>query len=167
MKRKIIIISLFIFFIAASLFAQDPYGVYVRFVNSSTGTDWTDISSISFEVELDPSSGDIQSGPSDLCFVNIEDVGAGVPHSFVVFNLANFAVPYTPTSQIRVTIWDGNKITDSGETVYDLVDFKPANGFMGWTEWFDIGGNPLIIEPDLEKVVEEKVFIEEKQEKTE
>ena len=159
--KKLFIISLFII-IVIGLFAQDPYGVYVRFINTDTGVDWTDVSTISFEVELEPGSGDIQTGPNALCFVNIEDVGAGVPHSFVVFNLANFANPYTPTSQVRVTIWDGNNMTDAGEVVFDLADFDPARGFMGWAEWFNIGGYPFNIEPDVNLEKEEKAVSNKK-----
>jgi len=62
MKKKIFLAGL-LCLIVMSLFAQDPYGVYARFINTDTEIDWTDVSSISFEVELDPPSGDIQIGP--------------------------------------------------------------------------------------------------------
>ncbi len=163
MKKKLFVIS-FLVLIVVGLFAQDPYGVYVRFINTDTSIDWTDISSISFEVELDPPSGDIQVGPNDLCFVQIEDVGAGVPHSFVVFNLANFAIPYTPTSHVRVTIWDGANRAVAGEVIYEIADLEPARGFMGWSEWFNVGGYPLNVEPDINQTKEEKKFPEEKTE---
>ena len=163
MKKMLFVIS-FLVLIVVGLFAQEPYGVCIRFLNTDTGIDWTDVSTISFEVELDPPSSDIQVGPNDLCFVQIEDVGAGVPHSFVVFNLANFAKPYTPTSHVRITIWDGANRAVAGEVIYEITDFDPARGFMGWTEWFNVGGYPLNIEPDVSQSKEEKVISEEKQE---
>jgi len=149
---KFILVFTILFFII-NLFAQ-PYAVSVRFVDSLTGLDYTDITSIQFEVELEQGSGDIQVGPSGLCFVEIADIGTGMQNSYISFDLANFSNTYTPTSDVRVTIWDGSNLEGAGEIIYNVAeDLDPANGFMGWEEWFGAGGNPLVVEPDALPVI--------------
>lgn len=153
MKKSKLLLVLSALFIIANLFAQTPYEVSVRFINTTTGLDYTDVSTIQFEVELDPPSGDIQVGPSALCTVNIADIGAGVSHSFVQFDLANFANSYTPTSDVRVTIWDGSNLDGAGETIYNVtLDLDPSTGYMGWNDWLGVGGYPLDVEPDIPPV---------------
>jgi hypothetical protein len=143
--KKLLFIGLLVFTMALS--AQ--YGVYVRFFDSVAGVDFTPIDNIAFEVELEPGSGDIQTGPSAGCFVNYVDVGAGFPNAFVQFDLANFANPYTPASNVKVTIWDGANVLGAGTATYNVgTDMDPAGGFMGWEEFFAVGGFPIMVEPD-------------------
>ena len=144
--KKVLVLSLIL--LAVGLFAQAPYGVVVRFIDGCTGLDYTDISEIQFEVELEPGSGDIQVGPSALCTVSFADIGAGIPQSFVQFDLANFANPYTQASNIRVSIWDG--ISAPSTVIYNkAIHLDPAGGFMGWAAWFGVGGDPIVIWPDV------------------
>ena len=141
--KKLLVIGLIL--LAASLSAQ--YGVYARFIDVNTGTDFTDVSTIMFEVELDPPSGDMQFGPSGLCFVELQDVGVG-PQSFVQFDLANFANPYTPTSIVRIKIWSTDNPGGFSEILVQKdIDMDPTGGFLGWEEWFGAGGYPLEVEP--------------------
>ena len=140
--KKVLILGLILF--AIGLCAQAPYGVFIRFINCETRMDYTDVSNINFEVELEPGSGDIQTGPSGLCFASIQDVGAGVPHSFFQFDLANFANPYTPTSVVRILIWEDYG-SSSEIIVQKDIDMDPTNGFLGWEQWFGAGGLPIII----------------------
>ena len=143
--KKIFVLCLIL--LAVGLFAQS-YDVYVRFIDSCTGLDFTDVSNIMFEVELYPPSGDLQFGPSALCTVNYADIGAGIPQSFVQFDLANFANPYTQASNIRVSIWDG--ISAPSTVIYNkAIHLDPAGGFMGWAAWFGVGGDPIVIWPDV------------------
>ena len=139
MKRSLIIGLILL--IAAGLFAQ--YGVVVRIVDATTGVDFTDVSGIMFELELDAPSGDLQMGPMPpLTTVEIADIGAGVPHSYITFDLANFANPYLPTSDISVTVW--NLAGDPVTVIYNVaLDLDPAGGFMGWAAWFGVGGDPI------------------------
>lgn len=140
--KKVLVLCLIL--IAIGLYAQAPYGVFVRFIDCGTRMDYTDISDINFEVELLDFPGDIQIGPSGLCFASIQDVGAGVPHSFFQFDLANFANPYTPTSVIRISIWEDSGFP-SEIIVQKDIDIDPAGGFLGWEQWFGSGGLPIII----------------------
>jgi len=143
--------TLFVFIITifiVNLFAQTPYEVNVRFINASTGLDFTDISTIQFEVELDPPSGDIQIGPSSLCSVNLNDVGTGFQSSFVQLDLDNFTNVYQTDSNIRVKIWVTQNPNGFAEITYQKdIDIDPAGGFMGWSEWFGVGGDPLEVDP--------------------
>ena len=143
--KKILVFGFIL--LAIGLYAQAPYGVFVRFIECGTRLDYTDVSNINFEVELEPGSGDIQIGPSGLCFASIQDVGAGVPHSFFQFDLANFANPYNPTSLIRISIWEGSGgPMGSGEIIVQKdIDMDPTIGFLGWEQWFGSGGLPIII----------------------
>ena len=103
---------------------------------------------IQFELELDPPSGDLQFGPMPpLTTVEIADIGAGIPSSYITFDLANFANPYLPTSDVRVTIWDG--ASPPSTVIYNVaIDLDPAGGFMGWGPYFGgLGGDPLQVEP--------------------
>jgi PKD repeat protein len=144
--KQLFLTGLLIFTVA--LFAQQ-YGVYVRFFDSMTNVDFNPIDNIFFEVELEPGSGDIQTGPSENCLVRYEDIGAGFPFAFVQFDLGNFANLYTPASNVRVTIRDGEcGFSGAGEAIYNVgADMDPTGGFMGWEEFFGVGGFPVMVGP--------------------
>jgi type IX secretion system substrate protein len=149
MKKFIFLFLILTFTLILS--AQAPYGVYVRFINNTTGTDYVgDTDGISFTAELLDFPGDIQTGPSGLCLVQQQDIGLG-QQTFIQFDLLNFVNPYTPASNILVTIWDGTNVAGAGIVTYNkATDLDPAGGQMGWGEWqAGLGGDPIPVAPDV------------------
>jgi hypothetical protein len=143
---------LFLFVFCTVLFAQhNSLVTYWRFVDWNE-MDYTDVSGISFEAELIPGSGDMQTQESIGADILSTDIGLGWPNSFITFDFANFANPWQPDNHIRVRI---NAFAKTGEgfekNSYDerivLCSFMseaPAP-FYGWN--MEGYGEPFAAQP--------------------
>jgi hypothetical protein len=142
MKNNLLFLTFILFF---SLSASIPQFSAWRFVNQN-GEDWsTDTSDISFEAELNPGSGDMQTLDDEGVEIVLEDIGNGTISSFIVFNFANFFNPWQPTNLLRIKIWHIDIINAEEITIPCSLISEAPYPFYGWeTEGF---GEPFAAEP--------------------
>jgi hypothetical protein len=127
--------------------------------------DFDDISNIKFSAELLGTTAVPQTEMSPGCWLNLTDVGAGFPNSFLSFDLGNFktaagvTVAWNDASNIKVTVWVGDYVDGAGTATYNVgADMNDAGGFMGWAEWFAVGGFPIMVQPGGGVVVPEVII---------